>query len=403
MKKLFSLNLIWAFYLVYYILFAAVTNRELPNYLGTKDQWVVIFLFAAYALLLGLERLISRRFSKFVYIYFILQLGIILWLVLIPNEPADQDYFINLVLPLCGQAVWDLNKKIAKYFVVAFCIFCITTMVTYYPFSDGFSFGLSYVAGCVLVSVLSASTIASIQSQQKSQQLLEELTVANQKLKEYSLQIQQLAVAEERNRLARELHDSVTQVIFGMTLSAQAARILIDRDPPRAAAELDNLQALSQNALTEMRTLIQEMHPLNSMAGGLVPALQNLVNAHQTDEGLRVTLLLDGNRHLPEVIETELFRVAQEALNNIIKHAHAKQAEVSLDLENPTRVILVIRDDGSGFNPAQIVSLPGHIGLASMRERVMELGGSLSIDSQPGRGTSIRVEIELKQEVPSGQ
>ena len=402
MKKDNSSKLIWVFYLVYYLLYLAVLNRELPNYLGTKDQAVVISLFVVYPVLMATERLISRVIPKFIYLYFILQLGIITWLVLIPNDPADQDYFINLVLPLCGQAIWNLNVKIGKYFVVAFSLFCFITMILYYPQSDGISFGLTYVAGCILVSVLSAATIRSINARQKTQELLEELKIANQKLKDYALQIEGLAVAEERNRLARELHDSVTQIIFSLTLSAQAARILIERDLTRAKSELDNMQELAQSALAEMRTLIQELHPHSITDGGLIPALRQLIAKRQENNGVAIDLRLQGNHRLPENIEAELYRIVQEALSNVAKHSQADHAIVSLNMEVENRIVLEIEDSGIGFDPKTIKSLPGHLGLTSMEERVRAIGGILALDSQPGKGTRLKVEITLKQEVENG-
>jgi signal transduction histidine kinase len=396
MKKFISANLNWVFYLVYYILIIAVINRELPNYLGTKDQIIAITLFSLYPLLMGFERLISRKFPKFIYFYFVLQLAIVTWLLLIPNDQADQDYFINLVIPLCGQAIWYLRREIGWSLVAGFSLFCLTTMVLYYKNSDGLSFGLTYVAGCILVSVLSAATLGSINAQKKSQELAHELTLANEKLKEYSLQVEELAVADERNRLARELHDSVTQIIFGMTLSAQAARILIDRDPLRAAAELDNLQTLSQNALAEMRSLIQELHPHTGIEEGLISAIKKLTTQQLSNNGIVVDLQLKGERRIASHIETELFRIIQEAINNIIKHAQAKEVLVMLDLEDPKQVSLTIKDDGVGFDPAQKTDMPGHLGLTSIQERVRNLGGTLNIDSNLGKGTSINVVISLK-------
>jgi signal transduction histidine kinase len=272
-------------------------------------------------------------------------------------------------------------------------------MVLYYPLPDGVSFGLTYIAGCILVSVLSAAMIRSNKAQQKSQELLQDLTIANQKLKAFALQIEGLAVAEERNRLARELHDSVTQIIFGMTLSAQAARILIDRNPARAALELDNLQGLAQNALAEMRALIQELHPHSSTEKGLVPALYQLTAKRLKNDGVSVELQLKGERRLPAHIEAELFRIAQEALNNVVKHAQADHAVITLDLEDANRALLTIEDAGIGFDPAQARLLPGHLGLTSMQERVQALGGTLTIDSQPGKGTRLQVVVALEQEV----
>lgn len=403
LKKAYSSKLIWVFYFIYYLLFFAVLNRELPNYLGTKDQWVVITLFSLYPILMATERLISRYIPTYIYLYFIMQLGITFWLLVIPNDPADQDYFMNLVLPLCGQAIWNLDVKIGKYCVVAFSLFCFITMVIYYPPSDGISFGLTYVAGCILVSVLSAATLQSITARQKTLELLEELKAANQKLKEYALQVERLAVAEERNRLARELHDSVTQIIFSLTLSAQAARILIDRDLSRAKTELDNMQGLAQNALAEMRTLIQELHPHSVTDEGLIPALRKLIAVRQENNGMTIELRLHGDYRFPENIEAELYRIVQEALSNVAKHSQADHAVVSLNSENKNRIILEIEDSGIGFDTKTLKSLPGHLGLTSMEERVRAIGGILAIDSQPGKGTRLKVEIAFKQEEENGR
>jgi signal transduction histidine kinase len=320
-------------------------------------------------------------------------------LLLIPNDAADQDYFINLVLPLCGQAMWSLNEKKARGWVITFSAFCLITMILYYGDTDGISFGLTYVAGCVLVSVLSAATLSSDNAQKKSRELLQELTLANEKLVAYASKVEELAVAEERNRLARELHDSVTQIIFGMTLSAQAARILIDRDPQRASLELDNLQGLSQNALSEMRTLIQELHPQSSIKDGLVPAIRNLTARQFANTMIQVNLQLTGTQRYSERIEMELFRIIQEALNNISKHAQAKTITISMDLEKENLLHLEIEDDGIGFDIDQVKSLPGHLGLTSIQERARNIGGTLTIDSHPGDGTRIIVEIELEKEI----
>jgi signal transduction histidine kinase len=148
-----------------------------------------------------------------------------------------------------------------------------------------------------------------------------------------------------------------------------------------------------------MRSLIQELHPHNGSEEGLVPALRRLVVERKNTEDLTVELKVKGEHRLPANIEGELFRIAQEALNNIVKHAHADRAVITLDLEDPRRIFLGIEDTGIGFDLAQVKSLPGHLGLTSMQERVEALGGILAIDSQPGKGTRLAVNIELKQEV----
>ncbi|MBE0698744.1 MAG: sensor histidine kinase, partial [Anaerolineaceae bacterium] len=199
----------------------------------------------------------------------------------------------------------------------------------------------------------------------------------------------------ERNRLARELHDSVTQTIFSMTLTAQSTRILLDRDPTRVAAQLDHLQSLAQSALAEMRSLIQQ-RPRSIAEEGLVEALRRHAAERSAQDGLQVDLRITGNQRLPISTEEALFRIIQEALNNIAKHASTNNATVTLCLEkNP--VWAAIDDQGIGFNPALIcqketVGGSTHLGLSGMAERVAALGGKLVIESNPGAGTHIRVE-----------
>lgn len=391
MKKVIAGIGQWVFYLVYYLLTGSVAARMIPHYIGTDYQWVVIFLVAAFILLLSSERIISRFIKWYIYFYFLIQLGIISALLVIPTDTAPTDYFLNLVLPLCGQVMWTLNDPPARYWIVAFSFYCFLAMMLSFDLWEGMGFGFTYIAGCILVSVLSAATLRSNRAQIKSQALLAELQIANQKLQEYSRQVESLAAAEERNRLARELHDSVSQTIFSMTLTAQAARMLMESDPPRVPSLLDHLQTLSHNALAEMRTLIQELRPHNIVYQGLAAALQKHVKDRLLQDGLKVDVQILKDRRLSNQVEEGLFRVAQEALNNVVKHSGSDTARIILDLGSDTRC-LIIEDQGIGFDPLAVRSLPGHVGLSSMDERVRSFGGTLMVDAKPGGGTRIRIE-----------
>ncbi len=324
MKKLFSTNRQLAFYLMYFLLAGAVIARMTPHYLNTRYQWLIIVLFFMYILFLSTERLISRIFKPYFYIYSVMQVAIVVGLLYIPSYTAPQDYFMNLIIPLCGQAIWNLPNRPGKYLVVLFSAFCMFAMVVTYPDWEGISFGFTYIVGCLLVSVLSAATQNSHRAQLKSQALLDELQTANKKLMDFTMQVEQLAAAEERNRLARELHDLVSQTIFSMTLTAQAARILQDKEPGRVPPLLDHLQTLSQNALFEMRTLIQELRPHSIVEKGLVETLRKHVAERQERDGLTITLEVLGDQKLSATTEEGLFRIVQEALNNVVKHAQSK-------------------------------------------------------------------------------
>lgn len=201
------------------------------------------------------------------------------------------------------------------------------------------------------------------------------------------------AVLEERHRLARELHDSVSQALYGIGLGARTARRLLDRDPAAAAQPLDYVLSLAAAGLAEMKALLLELRPETLEAEGLAGAIRKQAEALETRHGLSVAMDLDpGVEGLTTPLKHTLYRVAQEALHNVLKHAQAARVKVALRMVGD-RVRLEVDDDGVGFDPGQ--DLPGHLGLRSMRERVAQLGGLLEIQSAPERGTTILAELPV--------
>ena len=208
-------------------------------------------------------------------------------------------------------------------------------------------------------------------------------------------QAQLLAMAEERQRLARDLHDSVTQALYGITLHAEAAhRMLAAGDTMQAADNLTDLRETAQEALREIRLLIFELRPPILEEQGLVAALRARLESVESRSGLKTAFdfenQLQQNR-LPLDLEMGLYRIAQEALNNILKHADAQVVRINLSAPNG-HVILEIIDDGQGFNPNEGRG-QGRLGLNTMHERAALLGGQLTIASRPGEGTQVTVEV----------
>jgi signal transduction histidine kinase len=209
-------------------------------------------------------------------------------------------------------------------------------------------------------------------------------------------QAQRLAVLEERQRLARELHDSVTQALYGIGLGAHTAQSVLREGLPaeRLKADLveplDYVLSLAEAALTEMRALIFELRPDSLENEGLVVALERQAETLQARHALVVETSLCDEPPLPFAVKEALYRIASEALNNVVKHARASQVLIQLDSCSET-ITLQVRDDGVGFAPQR--DFPGHLGLHSMRERAVQLGGRLEIESAPGAGTSITVRI----------
>jgi PAS domain S-box-containing protein len=208
-------------------------------------------------------------------------------------------------------------------------------------------------------------------------------------------QAQDMAALEERQRLARELHDSVTQALYGVTLYAEAAtRTLAANDREAATTYLREVRGTAQEALQEMRLLIFELRPPILEQEGLVAALQaRLAAVEGRVPGLVTRIDVPGELRLPAPVEEALYRIAQEALNNALKHARARSISLSLRHEGPT-VTLEIADDGAGFDQAAVGG-HGGFGLRGMAERARQVGGHLAVQSAPGEGTTIRVEVAL--------
>ncbi|NLG85181.1 MAG: sensor histidine kinase [Firmicutes bacterium] len=202
-----------------------------------------------------------------------------------------------------------------------------------------------------------------------------------------------LAVMEERNRLARDLHDSLTQAIYSLNLYGEAAgRLLAAGEVQTAAAHLAEIRAAARQALREMRLLVFALRPPALEQEGLVVALGARLEAVEARAGIRAELKAEGIDRLAPAVEEGLYRIAQEALNNILKHAQATQVTVRL-VRQGGAVIMEIADDGVGFDPLKGEG-QGGLGLSGMAERAAALGGRLSIESAPGGGTVVRVEVK---------
>jgi PAS domain S-box-containing protein len=200
----------------------------------------------------------------------------------------------------------------------------------------------------------------------------------------------ELAAGEERAHLARELHDSVTQALFSMTLVSRSVELLLDRDVAAARTQLTQLRELQREALAEMRALIFELRPGNLEQDGLTRALRTHTAALQGRIGLPVLVESSIDARLPLPIEEVLYRIAQEALHNVVKHAAARQVRVEIGRAGQG-VRLRVVDDGKGFDPARVPD--GHLGLAGMRARADKIGAAFSCRSVPGQGTTIEVVV----------
>jgi signal transduction histidine kinase len=201
----------------------------------------------------------------------------------------------------------------------------------------------------------------------------------------------ELAVVEERNRIARELHDSVSQNIFGISLNLNTLDYIMEKDPARAHEINKLLRGMVEEVQTEMRLMIYELRPVAFSEQGFFEALESMVNLFRVRYNLDIQSDLKGDEILDSRKQLALYRVLQESLNNIVKHAGATKVRVALSIQQGGGELL-IQDNGKGFI-VQETEEGKHFGLKVMRERMMEMNGELVIESDAGKGTVVKVKF----------
>jgi signal transduction histidine kinase len=214
------------------------------------------------------------------------------------------------------------------------------------------------------------------------------IAIANARLYE---QTRELSIVAERNRLALDLHDAVSQKLFGLVLEAEGAATVLERDPAAAGERVAKLQVLAREALDELRSLVFELRPPELEKDGLRGTLQKHIDVLGRLGQEEIELVLAGELPTEEVRDREVFRIAQEALQNVLKHAQAQHVVVRLGAGDGT-LFLEVEDDGIGFDPDAPETRSRRLGLTSMEERAHRLGGTVQITSVPGAGTTVRVE-----------
>ena len=245
-------------YLLGFIIIAAVLVRTMIYFQGKTALLLAVGLILLYTLLYCLDPWLSCRFGSQKYIYFPVQTVL---LIVLTNLRPFTDIGCLLYVPLTIQVLRKFPTRIAATWLALYLVLLILTLMLGLGWLAGLALVLLYLAVCTFMASYDFLFLRTQADQSKSQQLLADLQIAHQKLQEYAGQAQELAAARERNRLARELHDSVSQTIFSITLTSQSARLLLDREPARVPEQLDRLQAMTEDALGQLRSLIAELRP----------------------------------------------------------------------------------------------------------------------------------------------
>lgn len=373
------------FLAISYALWASVTLRWIMEFIEQEHPLTALVsaILLLYGLLLGLEPLFTYQHPQRGHLYLLIQLALTVVALLLFYE---LDFFAILLMPLAGQAAFIFPRRTAFGWVIIFLAANLLGQIDQFGWPGGLPFIFLYAAGILFVFAFSLITLSAEASRRRSEALLAEL-------QSYAGQAEALAIAQERNRLARELHDSVAQTLYGLTLQAEAANRKLAAGQLEAVADyLGFFRDSAQQTLLETRLLIFELRPPILDEVGLKSALKTRLQAVESRSGLDYQLDLVDVERLPSQVETGLYRITLEALNNILKHARASKVNLSLQ-QNGERIRLEIRDDGVGFDP-EAPPLQGY-GLQGMRERAEQLGGSFNVQSEPKVGTTITVEAPI--------
>jgi signal transduction histidine kinase len=251
--------------------------------------------------------------------------------------------------------------------------------------------GPERVLGAIYLTNKRGAEVFSDADQELIQLLAAHAAVALQNA-ELHERTRELSVVEERTRLARELHDAVSQTLFSLVMTVEAASTLLDRDTGQARARLDDARRLAQDASRELRSLIFELRPADLAHDGLAGTLRKHVEVLARVQPVEIALELDCEPSLPPEAQVEVFRIAQEAIGNALRHADAGRIAVELrSVDGGVR--LTVADDGRGFDPSAPELRSRRLGLTSLRERAKALGGRLGVESAPGAGTTVRLDL----------
>jgi signal transduction histidine kinase len=329
------------------------------------------------------QRFTSRRV---VYLYFAFQVLLANAIIFIGRE---QSLVALILFPLAAHGVMMLSSR-GAYLLGALLV--VTALVSFGALESGRLIstvvgGLALAAGVVFSMVFTQVAVRENIARAEVERLNLELATANRKLREYAAQVQELAVANERNRLAREIHDSLGHYLTVINVQLEAAGQVFERDPQKAVAFVRKAQSLAQEGLTDIRRSVADLRsaPLDNQP--LPKAIEDLVAELQAS-GMVTQFHVEGDLlDLSPQVELTLYRAAQEALNNVRKHAHASRTDVVLTAM-PDRLRIVVSDNGVGGKRTD-----GGFGLLGVRERVKLLGGTFVAQPVSNGGFEFVVEV----------
>lgn len=334
---------------------------------ATFRRWLVVYFVVQGALIFAIG-LLTRSHWLTIALYMALagQIGGTLW----PNLRA----VVLAVLPYAGLLI--LNLALSGQLQSLAGLLPIVGLM--------FAFVVIYVA----------LFVRQAEARRRAQELLSELEITHRQLQEYAARVEELTISQERERMARELHDTLAQGLAGLILQLEAADSFLEgSNPARAQAVVQQAMQRARTTLDEARRAIQALRPATLEQGSLVDALGREIDQFAATSGVHTTFEVGASPpDAPSEMAQDVLRIVQESLSNVARHAHASHVLVRL-AKSSEGFQVVVQDDGVGFDPAEAPERPGCFGLAGMQERALRLGGALLVESEPGKGTKVVLRI----------
>ncbi len=376
------------------IIFIAVVIRMTAYAIGGRERFFVAPVLLAGFLLLGLvQHLAGIKSPWLINVYLAAQSAIVFSLLL---TPPRHDFYAMLYLGLGLVVTKFLPPRAFIPWLCGMCVLMSAGLFIAFGLGEGVTYAPSYVAGVLFIGLYGRANRKAEEAMCRSEELRSRLEEANRRLQAFAVRAEEEATAQERARLARELHDAVTQTVFSMNLTAEAARTAMKKRPALVPGLLKRLQEMAKDALSEMRSMVQQLRPREVADSGLVASLERHLALRLRRDGLKTAFHVHGTEKGPVPALEALYRTAQEALNNVVRHSGVNEASVDLTF-GEGKATLLVRDKGRGFDPA--APRPGEcFGLSTMRERAEARGGGLRISSATGTGTEIEITVPINGE-----
>lgn len=360
---------------------AVVTMGYMLNRLTVPKTTVIVILAIIYLIngIYGYAWIRNAASFKLALVYFALQISFATILIFLAQSPA----IMIAMLPLAGQSVVVLPRRLMLGVCVTMWLALVVSMLISAGPGAAAVLGMFFLAGIVFVVVITQLAVKEQRARAEVERLLSELKDANDKLREYANQVEEVATLTERNRLAREIHDSLGHYLTVVIVQIEAATAVMETDRERSLDGLRKAQALAQKGLAEVRRSITALRSPHS----LIESLDTLFEECRVSGVSAEFQLIGTPRKLSPSAELTLYRAGQEGLTNVRKHSRANTATVTLDYSGD-QVWLVVRDEGIGSNQPE-----KGFGLVGVNERVQLLGGEVRITTAPDKGFSLEVGL----------